>query len=1429
LVQNLQKVLAHASFKTKLQKIFKAIEFERSRELTNTNDLESLEIFEIFCSGITRTRSLQSLNLSSTNLPDLNMIKLSEALAKNKSLKMLDFSNNNISSLGFKYLFRMLKENHHLQSLNLFNNEIQKESIEDINSISALLEALSANKHFKRIHLSKNYFNEKSFHGLGIFLSSIFMKMEQLEIAYDFIDEKSLKIIMRKLKKMPIEHMMPTIQDLNFMGNKFASPDAIKYFKYILERISGIQKLNLSKTFLNYLNFKELSSSFKRVHYSLNLSNNIFKDQLPELNNLIHLKVLNLSKTGLTGNSIRNIAQVLKNEGQTLWISLDLSYNHIGNEDVFHIFEALKKNKTLQTLDLSHNNFNEKSFESYEQFSGELFLKDLNLSSNPFCNADFVYNFFYNNEVNSVKVLILNNIAIEKKINLLASESYRKKKAHLSVSQKIEKLSLINSLTLGPLIIRDLSNFMNLVELNLENSCIFNEELLRDLSDFLSKTNKLNTLSLRNLYLGRLSVEEAEIFCQGFPLNKSLLNINLSKNKLNKTLEIFLKAISQIKTLINLDLSNNYLSNKNNQILADFLEKTPNLEVYDLSHNPISFVTIDKICKVIVHDNERLNLKVLKLSSISFSLDCLISIGYLLNNSSKIKELDLSNNQIVKINTATLSNRDSKIIDHLILTNCQYDEYQYKLLIKLLIKNPIKVLDLSGSSFLEADITQFIKKTANLKNLMSLDISYIALKDREIGDLLLRLKKLQTLKIIKLNFLDLKENSSKSLFKLLKSNQCVEELDLSDNNLSSIFIKCLKEGLMANENLKILLLRKTRLTDELLISFSEAFKKNVTLKHLDLRMNLFSISSLEKLVETLNLNTESKQGLESLLLSENKLECIKICEEFSLLKFSQELKHNKSLSSLELENTFPMKPSEVRSLSESLKMTANLKRLNLNNNNLGQAEAIFLSKLILTCQSLQFLSISKNKFGVQGIKTLLEHLDKNLTLKEIDISKTVFLEEEGNELCQFLDLILHNNYNSLEIINISENCVGEIGNKIICNTLKTNKNIYFINNHWQKIRNDQAHQVLESLVRIYKKKPNLEINELLKHLNFSNGKLDDDFCIYFSHHIQEYTYLESLNISENKKITLIGLKFIYVYLKYNIKLKKIYFKEYSHDSALNNGIAISIINWSKYTHYNSRIIKVFQKIAFTIFSKMQIIANRFQYNESFDKFFAPINDYLIFFLFFFNFFVQFFLALFLPIYYVSEKCGGGQDWNSHIIYGIYLGFTLFFEFCFLVASRKKIISNLYEKDLKREVIVNDALNLIGGVLLRFDTYTDVCFLTIAYQCNTDKIFWASLIVVIVKVIVKSIQNIRTLFKLLKKIRKQQKMDCLNLYAKLCCFQAMPLINDILDRYCPGNAKRIHHILCKKLNHSIYLNIFILDIKIQLKLKTRIIGSFGSLS
>lgn len=1435
LQQTINNNLQFFSFKSRLRKVYKAIEFERSRQQSNTfsTDLESLEIFEIFCSGLLNSQSLQVLNLSSTNLPDLDMIRLSQALSRNKSLMSLDLSNNSLSSLGFKYLFRMLKENTHLQELNLFNNEIQKESINDMSSLISrnkslvsinlnfcgidslgcrgLLEALTSNSHFKNISLNKNSFDDESFQAISYFLSKSFLKLEKFEFCYNSLDEHSLKVIRRKMMRFPLEKFMPTIHELNLMGNKFLSPVAIKHLKYILDRINGIQTLNLTKTFINYKNILDLASCFRRVHHSLILSNNVFKDRLPNnLSCLAHLKILTLSKTNLTGMSVINIAQTIKNEKKLQWKSLDLSHNQIFNEDCKALFDALRTNNTIQILNLSDNLIDEGALEDFGKYSSDLSLKELILSENPFTKHEFLDDLCGSMQC-SLVALTLDNITFKKKSLLSSGVGQNAAFEFHAIGgwlNKLERLSLRNSLPLGPVFVKSILSLSDLQELNLENSCFLNKEILEDIGLFLGMTTKLQVLGLRNLYIGRLAPSDLKILCQAFPLNHSITRLDLSKNKLNTVLAQLLKSVGQMKSLKTLDLSHNYIDNKNCEAISSFLVDCPDLEEYILSDNLISFVTIDQLCFTIAENKEKIQLKVLKIANISFSLDCLISIGRMLAISKTLRELDLSNNEMVKINTATLSNKPINTIEKLQLTNCKYDEHQYKYLIRLLGRHPIKTLDLSGSIFFEANLRQFIRRVANLRSLVSLDLSYIALKDSEISDLLNRMKCHENLKTLRLNFLDIKEHSSQMICQLLKYNKSIHLLDISDNRLSGFFFEQLSIGLQENKSLKELNLRKTRMNDDSLGILTQAFKVNRVLQQMDLRFNGFSIKGLEKLMQMLN--EVKNASMETLLVSENQLECHTIKEEFTLMDFSEELKKNFNLKVLDLENTFKFRPSEISSLSESLKNTTKLRSLNLSNNNLGSSEAMFLSKLILTCTSLEYLCVSRNKLGIQGLRILLENLDKNFTLKELDLSLTLSTEKEGDELCEFLNGILIR-YKTLEIINISGNHVGEKGNKVLVGTLKHNSTVFFINTEWNKIRNDLACEILDSLIRLYKKIPRIEdVKEELKHLNFSKGKLDDDFCIHFSHRIQHFTYLESLNISENNKITLIGLKFIYVYLKFNVRLKRIYFKEYSRDSALNNGISASLIHWSKYHHFDSRLVKVIQKAVYYIFLKMQIVPNRFQYNESFDRFFAPISDTLIFWFFLINFLLQIFLAIFLPIYFVYPKCGGGQYWVSHIIYAIYLGITLLLELLFWILTKKKIHSLVMEKDLQREYFINDVLNLLGGVLLRFDFYTDVCFLTIAAECDTDKIFTASLIVVIIKTIVKTIENVRALYKLRNSIKKKQKMDCLNLYAKLCCFQSFVITNDILDRYCPGNAKKIKHFFCKKLHHSIYLNIFILD-------------------
>ena len=178
--------------------------------------------------------------------------------------------------------------------------------------------------------------------------------------------------------------------------------------------------------------------------------------------------------------------------------------------------------------------------------------------------------------------------------------------------------------------------------------------------------------------------------------------------------------------------------------------------------------------------------------------------------------------------------------------------------------------------------------------------------------------------------------------------------------------------------------------------------------------------------------------------------------------------------------------------------------------------------------------------------------------------------------------------------------------------LKKNKKIYIINSHWIDITNTLAILILNSLIRIYQeiKQDNVypKVHPKLKKIDFSNSKLDDDFCIYFSEYIKKFEYLEEIDISNNNAITLIGLKYVFVKLKSSPNLNKFYFKSYDRKSILNTGVAAALVEWARYSESNMKYIKVLQKICNSIFRFLIIQPNRFLFNNYFENFSKKFNS-----------------------------------------------------------------------------------------------------------------------------------------------------------------------------------------------------------------------------
>ena len=146
------------------------------------------------------------------------------------------------------------------------------------------------------------------------------------------------------------------------------------------------------------------------------------------------------------------------------------------------------------------------------------------------------------------------------------------------------------------------------------------------------------------------------------------------------------------------------------------------------------------------------------------------------------------------------------------------------------------------------------------------------------------------------------------------------------------------------------------------------------------------------------------------------------------------------------------------------------------------------------------------------------------------------------------------------------------------------------------------------------------------------------------------------------------------------------------------------------------------------------------------------------------------------------------------------------EFVFWVVSKKTLDPSIDEKDLQKTVFISDAINLFAGILARSDSYLDMCFIMAASQCNDAKIMFAGVAVLILKLILRTKLFLSAILKLEKARKNDNEIRALNLIAKIANICDYLLIGDIMDRFCPGNAKKIKRIFFTTLNEHIYMNI-----------------------
>ena len=1402
-------------------------------------DYESYNGFNAFCSCFRSNSTLIDLNLSSIIIDPLLMIRLIKALEKHHTLRHLDLSNNSMSSLVYKYTFRSMKQNKNLETINFFNSSVHNDVFRELNDlllhnksfsginfnfaklgsdgIRSYLDTLSHATGIKSIKIANNTLKYPALVALSYYFSKSPKPMlEELELSYCNISVRELQLMM---KNMPLwifwrnkRNLYPHIHKLVLGGNQINGRNSIESFENMVTLIQNLYSLDLHKNKLTAFDLLLLARSFRKVQESLNLSHNRFQENFPEnIDFLWHLKFLDLSSNSLTDNSINIIANSLAQNPS--WVSLNLSRNSIDNKDLIVLVKSLQSNTTLISLGLAANKISDKGLQIFEETIANLSLRELDLSSNQIGLRGMIYLFpqAKKGQSFSLKQVHLDEIYYYDEAISIDSNDHGTLQVNLRF---LEELSLANSIFLSDHAIKHLHTAENLQELNINGSAL--DDNMIHLSQFLISSKTLKTLRIRNVGLGAIKSAELAQFWNGLKECQSLETLDIAKNKLGHCIVEFVDCATRLKNLKSLDLSSNILENEHTGPLALYL-KDSTIKMLDLSHNLFSYKAFEMLSKALV---DNVYLTSLKLGKMHLDIMCLIPLGRFISRTPCLESLDLSENVFHSTSILELNRKDKGDLKELNFNYIKFEGLQYSILLNMMMMNPYIVkVDLEACQFVKLNLHKLVKRVAHLSFLTTLNLSNISFTDIEIAELFTRLKNHRNIEEISLRNADFRERSIKGLSKFLSNNCSLAVLDLSSNNLSRAFFQEFSNVMLENRKLAVIKLNDCQVKDDNFEVLLQMLENSLNITSLELCRNMLSYKSLTMLFSR-QIRPEV-QLLERLDLEGNPFT---LGEMDISLGASLNFEFN-CLLELNLARAFKLTPHHlIKNLFQFFSKSKYMLSLNLNDNGLNDDTlALIKDSLNREDSCLLFLSIADNRFSNVGLSQFLSSLKRNVMLLYLDLSKNVRNTDDAKILCESLQECLSVNQ-SLQVVDISRNLTTKYINTLLRSVFAhINRPFIFLNEQWNGIKSSQAVRVIESTQNYYEfasekanfnpRIDNLVLqNKRLTRLDFSKAELDDDFCLFFSDNLHKMPFLEEFIFAENFNITLSGLKNIYVGLVLNkdqINLERVYFEKINTKIFLNNGIAASMMEWGKYGEEHSRCKKLLQKFSYAFFSKLITVNNKFQFSDQFFQFALPFTGYWVFIFYLLNYITAMTLSITLPIT-LSMECRSGHHYISHVIYSIYVFFTIIIEFAFWVYYKKKIVDySDHEKELKREVFISDVLFLFSSAGEKFNLYLDVCFITISRSCMEIGVSNASIVIITLKFFIATVMVTKSLYKLFMAIRRKNNVAILNLITKLALIENFFLMGDIFDRYVPGNVKRFKKILGVRLKWSIFISTSIL--------------------
>jgi len=727
-----------------------------------------------------------------------------------------------------------------------------------------------------------------------------------------------------------------------------------------------------------------------------------------------------------------------------------------------------------------------------------------------------------------------------------------------------ETASTSNSLELGGLSMTNydlrclaigLQDNLTVKSLNISHNCL-TEKGIETVIDCLSKNSSIKELDISHNEISIVSIKKI------IAVKPSLIKLDVSGIRLNVTgSQMVSSAIEDNSTLEELNMSYCSLNGDGAEFIAQALINNSLLKKLDLFANKIADDGAIAICKCLIN-NSTLQHLILSYSKITDS--GLEKMAQAITVGTNFSQLDISGNRITSEGILTfLRTIQTNTALKLKTFFCQVNSVTKSGIVG--ITNFIKELNTSleiHTSWNDTDIdhtvaaitTRYCSFQINSSSQITDDSSdclkwpLYMIKDTDYAmELLSRClqdnSSLRELHLLWFNMVT--SERARKIAEILKFNTVLQKLDISHQNICEDGAKAIGDGLKNNNTLQELIMAGTKLTDQGITTLMNALELNSGLKKLDLSdkflASLVATNAISNYLhdntslQVLNLSSSRiTNGLSELMrglfkntslhklalstnyfhdmgdiictfLKENKTvleldvsNCINL-RKMDFKEFYEGLTENKTLQSLNISRN-NLYNSGLTCLAECLQKNCTLKQLDLSDNEIKIWESNhkqFCTKICQLCKSLQHLNISNNRIFFDKSKAESNFLSNNNTLLMLAMSNCD-ISSSGTVLIAEVKV-----NTTLKILDTSHNEIYDVGIINIANSLKHNNSMEELNLSSTNMTSSGATQIADTLY----------VNTALRELNISHNTLESNGVAAMAECLKKNFTLQKLDVS----------------------------------------------------------------------------------------------------------------------------------------------------------------------------------------------------------------------------------------------------------------------------------------------------------------------------